>query len=107
MGGEVEFVHPLSEERQDRIRVEAVKEKGVISSFVVQYEALINNRWREIVRYDTHHGFAHKDIIHPNGRKDKQPLFFQDYNTAFTFAVDDLKTSWRWYRHGYEMEMGL
>ena len=107
MKREVSFVFPLSEDGLDRMRVEAIKEKGAILSFVAQYEALINKKWREIVRYDTHHGFAHKDIIHPNGKKDKQPLHFQDYNAAFTFAVDDLKNSWRWYRHGYEMEMGL
>jgi len=107
MGGEIEFIYPLSEDGYDRMRVEAIKEMGAIQGFVVQYEALINNRWREIIRYDTRHGFAHKDIIHPNGKKEKQPLLYQDYNTAFTFAVDDLKNSWRWYRHGYEMEMGL
>ena len=107
MGGEVEFIRTLSEEGLDRIRVIAEKEKGVILSFVVQYEALINNKWREIIRYDTRHGFAHKDVIHPNGKKDKQPLFIQDYNAAFTFAMDDLKTSWAWYRRGYEMELGL
>lgn len=105
--GEVEFIFRLSEENEDRMRVEAVKEKGIILSFVVQYEALINKRWRPVIRYDTSHGFAHKDILHPNGKKDKQPLFFHDFNTAFTFAVDDLKTTWRWYRHGYEMEIGL
>jgi len=87
------------------MRIEAVKDKGFILGFVAQYEAYIDGKWREVVRFDTHHGFAHKDIIHPNGRKEKQPLSFQDYNTAFTFAVNDIKTSWRWYRHGYETEM--
>ncbi|MBI5696221.1 MAG: hypothetical protein HZC51_10900 [Nitrospirae bacterium] len=105
MSPDFDFLFPLSEEGDNRIRVEAVKERGAILSFVAQYEAFIDNKWREVVRYDTHHGYAHKDIIHPNGKKEKQPLPHQDYNTAFTFAVNDIKTSWRWYRHGYEMEM--
>ncbi|MBI5191288.1 MAG: hypothetical protein HZA22_11545 [Nitrospirae bacterium] len=105
MSPEFEFLNSLSEEGGDRIRVEAFKERGYIAGFVVQYEAFIKGRWRVVVRYDTHHGFAHKDILHPNGRKEKQPLPYQDYNAAFTFAVNDIKTLWRWYRHGYEMEM--
>jgi hypothetical protein len=26
-------------------------------------------------------------------------------NLAFTFAVQDLKSLWRWYRYGYEKEL--
>jgi hypothetical protein len=26
-------------------------------------------------------------------------------NLAFTFAVQDLKILWRWYRYGYEKEL--
>jgi hypothetical protein len=50
-----------------------------------------------IIRYDTSHGFAHKDIIHYNGEVDKQPLYFQSFNMTFTFAIQDLKASWKWY----------
>lgn len=102
---EIEFIFPLSEELQDRLRVSALRQKNEIIRFVVQYEALIKNRWRAIVRYDTSHGFSHKDIIHFKGEEDKQPLHFQDFNMAFTFAIQDLKTSWKWYRMAYEREM--
>lgn len=105
MSPEFAFLYPLSEEGGDRIRVDAYKDRGAIVGFVVQYEAFIGSKWREIVRYDTHHGYAHKDIIHPNGSKEKLPLSHQDYNSAFTFAVNDIKSLWQWYRHGYEMEM--
>jgi hypothetical protein len=101
----MEFFFPLSEELEDRLRVDAKKQKGKIVRFVVQYEALIKNEWRAIVRYDTSHGFAHKDIIHSSGEADKQPLHFQDFNMAFTFAIQDLKTSWKWYRMAYEREI--
>jgi hypothetical protein len=101
----IEFLYPLSEELEDRLRVSALRQKNGIAKFVVQYEALINERWRPIVRYDTSHGFAHKDIIHFRDEEDKQPLYFQDFNMAFTFAIQDLKTSWKWYRMAYEREM--
>ena len=74
-------------------------------SFTVQYEALMDDRWRAIVRYDTAHRFAHKDVLHPDGSVDKQPLHFSTLNLAFTFAVQDLKSLWRWYRYGYEKEL--
>jgi len=79
--------------------------KGKIVKFVVQYEALIVGEWRPMVRYDTSHGFAHKDIIHYKGEEDKQPLYFQDFKMALTFAIQDLKTSWKWYRMAYEREI--
>jgi hypothetical protein len=102
---EIEFIFPLSEELEDRLRVFALKRKNRVVKFVVQYEALISDRWRSIVRYDTSHGFAHKDILHFRGEEDKQPLYFQDFKMAFTFAIQDLKTSWKWYRMAYEREM--
>ena len=103
---EIRFNFVLSEGKKDRIRVTAQKEKGKILKFVVQYEAFIKSKWCPIVRYDTSHGFAHKDIIHPDGNKEKQPLYFQTFNAAFTFAIQDIKISWKWYRIAYRKELG-
>lgn len=80
MANEINFLVPLSPQLQDRLRVRATKERGFIISFVVQYEALIAGQWYPIVRYDTSHGFSHKDTLHPSGREDKQPLPFPTYN---------------------------
>ena len=102
---EIEFIYELATDLQDRLRVRATKNRGRIVGFVVQYEALIQGRWRAIVRYDTAHRFAHRDILHPDGSVEKQPLNFPSLNLAFTFAVQDLKSLWRWYRYGYEKEM--
>lgn len=35
----------------------------------------------------------------------KIPRNFPSLNLAFTFAVQDLKSLWRWYRYGYEKEL--
>jgi len=47
---EIEFLFPLSEQLEDRLRVSALKRKGGIIKFVVQYEAYIENKlkisWR-------------------------------------------------------------
>ena len=57
------------------------------------------------MRYDTAHGFAHKDVIRANGEVVKQPLFFETYNLAFTFATLDLKMNWRQYKESLEKEL--
>lgn len=102
---ELSFLFYLSPDREDRLRVVAQKERGRILGFLVQYEARIRDRWGAIVRYDTTHGFAHRDVLHPDGSQDKQPLHFLDQNIAFTYAIQDLKMLWRWYREGFEGEM--
>jgi len=47
---EIQFVFPLSEELEDRLRVFASRRKNRVVKFVVQYEALIRDKWRPIVR---------------------------------------------------------
>jgi len=102
---EIAFLYFLSSDRTDRLRVAAQKEKDRILSFVVQYEAEVEGKWYAVVRYDTSHGFAHKDVMHPDGSEDKQPIYFPDQNIAFTYAIQDIKMLWRWYREGFEREM--
>jgi hypothetical protein len=102
---EIEYLFYLTTEATDRLRVTARKDKGEILEFVVQYETVVSGEWRPVVRYDTAHGFAHKDIIKANGEVVKQPLFFETYNIVFTYATLDLKANWRQYRDSLEKEM--
>jgi len=103
--GEMEYLFYLTAEATDRLRVTASKDKGEIMEFVVQYETFISDEWKPVVRYDTAHGFAHKDIIRANGEAVKQPLFFETYNMAFTYATLDLKMNWRQYKESLEKEL--
>ena len=49
---------------QNRIRVHFVTERGRVTQIlVVQYEALINDKWYPVVRYDSAHGFFHRDLL--------------------------------------------
>lgn len=102
---EIEYIFYLTADFTDRLRVYAQTEKSEILEFMVQYEAMIYGKWQAMVRYDTAHGFAHKDIIRPSREIIKQPLFFETYNLAFTFATLDLKANWRQYRENFEKEM--
>lgn len=82
----------------DRYRHLHVKERGKIVFFRVQYETKIDNIWYPVVRYDTAHGFAHRDLMSLKGSVEKTPLFNQDYNDALTFAESDLKSNGEYYK---------
>lgn len=99
---EIEYLIYLTSEANERLRVYAQKEKGDILEFVVQYETKMGGKWQPIVRYDTAHGFAHKDIMKSGGETIKQPLFFETYNLAFTYATLDLKANWKKYKEDFE-----
>jgi hypothetical protein len=55
---------------------------------------LIEGKWNPIVRYDCAHGFFHRDVLFPNGDKDKQVIEFNDLEAALSFAEQDLKDRW-------------
>lgn len=82
----------------DRYRHLHIQERGEILFFRVQYETRINGIWYPVVRYDTAHGFAHRDLLNIKGEVSKTPLFNQDYNDALTFAENDLKSNWEYYK---------
>ncbi len=102
---EIEYLFYLTAERTDRLRVTAQKDRNEVLQFVVQYEAEFSGEWRPVVRYDTAHGFAHRDVIRANGEVVKQPLFFDTYNLAFTHATLDLKLNWRHYKEDIAREL--
>ena len=101
----ITYEYYLSINERDRIRVKAMREKRNIIGFVAQYEAKIADKWYPVIRYDTSHGFAHKDILHIDGRVEKQPLWFPNLNIAFTYAIQDLKIFWTFYRTMCEKEV--
>jgi hypothetical protein len=47
---EIEFLYPLSEELEARLRVSALRQKCEIVRFLVQYEALISGSWKAMAR---------------------------------------------------------
>ena len=88
----------------DRYRHQHIRERGKIVYFRVQLETLIENQWYPVVRYDTSHGFAHRDLIDKKGAVKKTPIFVRDYNDALTFAESDLKANWEIYRDRFLKE---
>jgi hypothetical protein len=67
----------------------------------VQYETRLEGKWLPVVRYDTEHGYAHRDIMDKKGNKRKTPIFTEDYNEALTFAEYDIKSNWRIFKDAF------
>jgi hypothetical protein len=86
---------------EDRSRQFVVLDEGRIIRFVVQYETLIAGEWRPVVRYDTAHGFAHKDVLSPSGVIERKIAVSYAYNEAFTNAEIDIKLNWCRYKEEY------
>lgn len=87
-----------------RYRHKHIKKSERIVYFRVQLEILLNDKWFPVVRYDTSHGFAHRDLINRKGEEIKTPVFIQDYNDALTFAESDLKANWDIYEERFLKE---
>ena len=99
----LEFVIPFSS--QDRYRHYHLSVKGQVIEFSVQFETFINGEWFPVVRYDTSHGFAHRDLLNIKGIKRKTPLFATDNNDALTFAENDIKDNWEVYKQRFLEEI--
>ena len=95
------FISLLDKHGNDRIRVRLTTEKGDLIDIVLQYETFIDNKWHPIVRYDCAHGFFHRDILKPNGDKEKQEIAIDNLKHASKYAEQDLKDRWEWYKERY------
>jgi hypothetical protein len=102
---EKEFIKLLGDLGTDRLRIRLCTERGQLTSVVVQYEALIKDEWAAIVRYDTSHGYPHRDVLHPKGAKDKYSLSFPDLKAFLQYAEQDLKDRWEWYKERFLLEV--
>lgn len=81
-----------------RRRARHVRVENNVVEFTVQYEICVRDEWYPVVRYDTAHGFAHRDIISYNGDVKKEEIPFDDFNLALTYAESDLRNNWSKYR---------
>lgn len=90
---------------EDRYRHLHVRAKRSIVLFRLQYETRVRGKWLPAVRYDTAHGYAHRDLLDAKGRVTKTPLFNLGFNDALTFAESDLKANWLKYKRAFLEEL--
>ena len=73
------------------LRIRRRTEKGELISFAVVLFALQEGEWVNISRYDTAHGYPHRDVIGlKEGLRGKLLLSRLNLNEAFEYAIHDL-----------------
>ncbi len=103
---EKEFETYLDKSGYERLRVRLKIENGLLVDVVFQYESFIGNKWYSIVRYDCAHGYFHRDILKPNGDKEKQLIQIDNLKHASRYAEQDLKDRWGWYKERFIKKLG-
>jgi hypothetical protein len=104
--GEREFLIYLDPDgRQNRYRHSHSWLDGKVVEFRIQFEALIDGRWRVIVRYDTAHGRPHRDIMHPVSAGTKEWLDIYSSAEVLTIGQRDIMENWPAYRKRFEKEL--
>ena len=98
---EVSYYRFLDDENSERLRIRFKTDKGELIYVVVQFESLINGNWMPIIRYDCAHGFFHRDVILPNGEKEKEAIAIINLKDAFYYAEQDIKDRWQFYKERY------
>jgi hypothetical protein len=80
-----------------RLRARFRRDRGEITEFVVQLEAWFNEEWCAVIRYDSAHGQAHKDVLDRWGREIEKQWLPGTNNDALTAGTADIKQNWKQY----------
>jgi hypothetical protein len=49
--------------------------------------------------------FFHRDLLDPKGKETKQSISIQNFKDALTYAEQDIKDRWEWYKERFKKEM--
>lgn len=100
---DVEYEDALDEAAQEWRRVRIWIEAGRVVRFTVQYETTVAGKRLPVVRYDTAHGFAHRDRLDRRGRGIAKDALAHGLplSDALAIAESDLRQNWQRYRHEF------
>ncbi len=87
----------------DQLDVDRVRRGGHLVHFSLNHRTWIVTGWKEVIRYDTHHGRLH---VNRFWRKDKNQVGFleqeagniEDYENQSQEAEKDTRENWEKYR---------
>jgi hypothetical protein len=87
----------------DVIRIRFCRSAGLVEQFTVQLEVSIDGELIPAVRWDTAHGFAHRDHLLWNGETDHWDRMRaeNDFAVSLTEAIKDAKENWERYRSDF------
>ena len=99
-----EYEDALDDAAQEWLRMRIWTDRGQVVRFTVQYETTLAGRRVPVVRYDTAHGYAHRDRLNPRGEAVTKDALGLGVSLADTLAVaeQDVRQHWRRYRRDFE-----
>ncbi len=90
-------------DKDNILRIRFELDRGQVLSFAVQLECFLEGSgWLPVVRYDTAHGYAHRDTMRPNEGTEKTEIQVRSYKEGLNYAIDDIRANWQAYRWRYE-----
>ncbi|WP_347275119.1 hypothetical protein [Candidatus Kuenenia sp.] len=95
---EKEYIIPYSYDTRKRHYHKT--SRGKVEKFIVQLKVNYKGKWREVVRYDCAHGFAHRDSYNLAGKNKKEELNL-NFEEALTLADDDIDENWESYKQKF------
>lgn len=95
---EKEYIIPYSKDARKRHYHKTAT--GEVIKFVVQLEVRYEGKWKEVVRYDCAHGYAHRDSYNVRGKNKKEELYLS-FEDALTLADDDIDDNWETYKQRF------
>jgi hypothetical protein len=101
---EQDYSYPLVPGTEaDMLYVRFRKERGQIVYFVVQYSALIDDKYHEIMRFDTCHGYVHRHTFHLQAEEFILDLSTPDdpLNDFYTQSLEHIKKNFREIKENY------
>src|SRR3972149_7120371 len=99
--------NPTNKSRDKKSQIsQVIKPVDIIEEAkVVQLEIKYEGIWKEVIRYDCAHGFAHRDAYNLQGKHTKEELFLS-FEDALTLADEDIDDNWEDYRRRF-LEGGI
>jgi len=95
---EKEYIIPYRGDTRKRHYHETIR--GKVVKFMVQLEVKYEGKWREVVRYDCAHGYAHRDSYDLRGKHMKEELYLS-FEDGLTLADDDIDDNWETYKRRF------
>lgn len=89
-----EYLILLGKDARKRHRHQTIQ--GQVIAFMVQLEVRHDNIWKAVVRYDSSHGFSHKNLY--NLKEERKKLVLNlSFDDALTLADSDINENWEAY----------
>ena len=88
--------------RGDVVRVRFTTERGRVTVYTAQYEALVEGTSYPVVRYDSAHGRPHRNLLDWNGATVEKDWWDEfDLGVALNRAIDEIDDNWEAFRDSF------